>query len=431
MQKCKNIWIIRTLADSPLQKNQRPERATRLASYLSKQGYKVTYWGTTFNHFEKEHLYNKTVHEKINENENVILLHIKKAYKKNISIQRFIYGCRIAQKLGKEMQKEICNSKPDLIFVSYPTEESCRVAEKFGRKNGVPVIVDARDMWPDIFERAFPNFIKFLVPWIIAPLKMRAAKVFRNAAALCAVSPVMLSWALSYAQREKSSLDRTIFIGNEKYLIDSDIQESNLKEFEKIGVTSDTWNICLFSTLSAKGLDSDSLIEAIQMVHEKYPSVRLIIGGTGDDESRLRKKVSDKPYIKLMGWMNQEQMASVMSISKIGIVPYHNTFDLKNAWGNKFGQYFSYGLPILNSTIGIAKEYLEKFNCGITYKENDCEGLAAIIIELINNKENMKRLSENARQRFFVDFDEQILMEKFEEMILDTYYNEKHENKGL
>lgn len=427
MSECKKVWIIRTLAGNPLAKEERQERAGALASYLAQKGYKVTFWGSAFDHFQKKFTYNQTIHKWINENEDIVLLHTESSYKKNVSIQRLRFGCEIAKVLSKEMRKSDIYPKPDLIFVAYPTSESCQVAEQFGREYGIPVIVDARDMWPDIFGRAFPNYMKFLASWILAPLKIKAAKVFSDADALCAVSPVMLSWALSYAQREKSSTDRVIFIGSKKYLPSQNILKLNLKMLEEKNITSETWNICLFTTLSSMGLDADTMIDAIALVHETYPQIRLIIGGTGDDEQRLRTLIKDKPYVQMFGWMNQEQMASVMSISKAGIIPYKNTIDLKNAWGNKFGQFFSYGLPIFNSTEGIAKKYLEAYNCGVTYRERDSEDLAKKIIELICNPGRIKILSENARMQFEKDFDEEIIFESFEKMIRDTYesYHEK------
>ena len=53
---------------------------------------------------------------------------------------------------------------PDLILSSIPTSELSLEATKLGRKNNIPVILDIRDLWPDVFLDVLP---KFLVEFIL------------------------------------------------------------------------------------------------------------------------------------------------------------------------------------------------------------------------------------------------------------------------
>ncbi len=428
---CKRIWILRTLLGNPLLTNQRPERAGALAAFLADQGYKVTFWGAAFDHKTKKYTSPETIHQQNNENEDVLMLNAGIGNRKNMSLQRLIYGRRMARILAKEIEKGVEYPRPDLIFAAYPTEESCRVAEKFGKKYNIPVIVDARDMWPDIFDRAFPSPLRFLAPFILFPLKRRAAKVFQEADALCGMSPVMLSWALAYAGRERTALDRVVFISARKYVADDEKMKTNLDALSALGVTPETWNICLFTSLSKGILDSDTMIQAVRLVHETHPSIRLIIGGKGDDEERLTDVTRDIPYIYLMGFMDQDQMSSAMSICKAGMLPYKNTRDMKNAWGNKVGQYLSYGLPILNSTEGIAKGYLEKYHCGVTYREGDSRDLADAIIKLMDEPAKVREMSENAYSRFEADFDEKVVLKQLEELIQNVYVSYAGESESI
>lgn len=416
----KRIWVARTLAGNPFSERSQ-ERSVMLASYLADRGYKVTYWGTAFDHVHKKFLWNETIHEKVNENEDAVMLHPKIGYRKNISLKRFFYGKAMARELKNEINKKGDFTPPDIIFSAWPQEEICRVLEDYGKVNKVPVIVDVRDMWPDIFEYAFPKALRRMAPMILSPLKKRAAKTFRHADAICSMSPVALKWGLKYAGREKSFLDRVVYLGKERKILNEEEVQKQFKEMTAKRVTPDTWNLCVFTTLSSRGLDLDTVIKAVEIVHGTHPEIRLVIGGTGDDEGRLRNLISKFPYIVMPGYMNDAQMTYMMSISKAGLLPYRNCSDMKNAWGNKVGQYFSAGLPFFNSTEGIANRYIKKYGCGINYQEGNSKELAEKIIALMKNPRELKVMSENARERFEEDFEANKIMRKLEEMLHEVY----------
>ena len=252
------------------------------------------------------------------------------------------------------------------------------------------------------------------------PLRIQAHQVFLNADAVSGMSPTSIEYALSYAKREKTSLDKYVYIGRKKHVPSEIVRDEYINHLDKIGITNKTWNICLFTSLSKVGLDGDAMIEGIKIIHESFPEVRLIVGGSGDDFERLIGITKNLPFIVFCGWLNDDKMSTIMSISKVGIMPYKNSV-LRNAWGNKVGQYFSYGLPILTSTEGVAKEYFEKYKCGLKYEEGKPDSLANSIEYLINNPSLLLTLSSNASERFSLDFEYDVVMRKMEKMIIDVY----------
>ena len=50
--------------------------------------------------------------------------------------------------------------KPDIMVVSMPSVLLCNEAVKFAKENNIPVVVDLRDMWPDIFADRAPKMLK-------------------------------------------------------------------------------------------------------------------------------------------------------------------------------------------------------------------------------------------------------------------------------
>lgn len=427
----KRIWITTDWESNVIEdENAQLGRMNRLAQYLSEKGYEVVLWFTTYVHPEKRYLYNKTKIIQMNEHEKVVLLHSRVSYKKNTSPKRFLYHSILASEMEKMIRNETLRfPRPDIIFCSYPTEQFCRVALKYGEAFGVPVIMDARDQWPDIFVRAFPEKMQTLMCVALKLMRNKTAGDFSRATAICAMSPAMLRWALRYAGRKKKELDRYIFIGCEKTFLSGNEMAEQLKTWENSGISGDTWNICLFSTLSESALNLDTVIEAVCRVHKVYPQIRLVIGGRGDDERRLKDITAMHSYICMAGWLDRYQMACLMAISKVGLLCYRNTPDFKDGWGNKVGQYFSYGLPLLTSAEGFAKHYVEKYSCGIAYEEDNVDELSEKLIRLIEDPEWLHELSENAGKCYNADFEEKKVLKKFESMITDVCeaYYEKHE----
>ncbi len=142
--KYKRIWITTDWeANSLIDKNAQCGRMNQLAHYLAKNGYEVVLWFTTYVHPEKRYLCNKTKVIRINENERIVLLHSCVSYKKNTSPKRFMYHSILAAEMEKLIKNGVSRfSKPDIIFCSYPTEQFCSVALKYGERHGVPVIMD-------------------------------------------------------------------------------------------------------------------------------------------------------------------------------------------------------------------------------------------------------------------------------------------------
>ena len=422
MKRKLQIWVVRMLEGNPFGGDD-AERSVQIAEHLAKQGHQVTYFGTTFNHVTKEQDFPKTVFRRVSENERAVMLHVPTIYKKNVSINRYLYTIEQAALL-KRIISNWQYEKPDLIFAATPTVESCAVLEKYGKKEHVPVVVDMRDEWPDVFLSAFPEKMQPLAKAALTPLRQQASKMFQAADAIFAMSPSALQFGLDYAGREATDLDAVIFIGREKYVPEIETQKRILQELGEKGVTKETWNACLFTSLSKVSLDMDTVLDSARKIHEVHPYFRILIGGRGDDESRLREKTRDMDYVLFLGYLDEDYMSTVMSISKIGLMPYANR-TMENAWGNKVGQYFSYSLPILTSTNGVAKKYFEKYDCGIHYVEGRADSFTNVALSLMDSPIQLENLSKNAEDRYLADFEYTNSMKQIEKSLLQVY---KHYN---
>lgn len=414
------IWLSKVSAGDPLERDeQREDRASAISDYLVSQGHDTTLFCSAFDHHAKRRIYQKTTIKWRQENERIVYVHAKTIYEKNKSLKRMVHNRQLANELRKIINEVSMFERPDVIFSAYPTPEWCKVFEEYGNLKGVPVVIDAIDLWPDAFLRIFPKPLRPLFSIALFPLKRQAEKIFKDAVAISAMAEPVMEWALNYARRKKKSIDRVIFIAAKKPIIEERTLEKQQHEWRKYGVSQDTWNICVFSGLNSV-LDIDTVIEAVKEVHERYPHIRYVQGGVGIRKDEIETKVKDMDYIVFPGWLDNNQMVSLMSICKVGMVPYINDIDMRHAFGNKVGQYLSMGLPIIESPDGGLKDYVTKNQCGIFYHDKHSGELTRVLVDLIEHQGKIEELSRNANCAYERDFEHEKVMRIVEQMLIDV-----------
>ena len=174
-----NVWLLKT--GEPLPTNQNSERLLRMgmiANELNSRGHKITWFTSSFDHFKKEQICERDTKLKVNDNY-IINISYAKGYKKNISISRIINHKVIAKKFRKQAEKM---ERPDLIYASFPTIDYASEAVKYGKKHNVPVIIDIRDLWPDIFKHNLPQYLRIFAMPYIKLMDNKTKKIMKNAA---------------------------------------------------------------------------------------------------------------------------------------------------------------------------------------------------------------------------------------------------------
>ncbi len=426
MNKKLNIWLIEEGEALPVGENARLMRTGLLARFLAEQGHTVTWWTSGFLHGEKKYFVDEYKEIAINQQETLALLYSPVIYKKNVSLKRILYHRLLALQMKRKWRE---SQAPDIIVCSYPTVQFAQVAIQYGKNHKIPVILDVRDLWPDIFERVFPKKLQKIASIILLPLKWQTARVFKNATAVTGVVPDCVRWGLNYAKRKKTDLDRCLYIGCKKETISDIAWKENVQFWSRQGVTADTWNISFIGTLSSNSLDLSTVIQAVLRLAEKYPDIRLIVCGAGDGMEAYKREAQRSKHIVFPGWMGKDQMQSLMKLSKCGVYCYKNTLDFTNAFGNKIIQYMSEGLPVLSSLQGFSKEYITRYHMGTVYREGDVVDCATQIEMLYGNETERTEMAKQSLLRFETDFETEIVNQKFESYIYDVLASKKMTSK--
>lgn len=377
-----NIWLLKSGEPIYVVNNEkRLFRMGMIAEELNKRGHNVIWFSNTFDHFKKEQLYDRDTIVQVSRNYLIYLFYAPK-YKRNISLSRIINHKIIALKF-KKIAKKI--KKPDLIYVSFPTIDYAEEAVKYGKKNNVPVIVDIRDLWPDIFNHNLKGVKRIIAQPYIKLMDYKTKRIMKNAYAINSISDAMLKWGLDKGNRKKDKYDKYFYIGYDKK------DDIKVEKNEKIDLNK--FNISFFATINNQ-FDYDTIIDFANKLNEKTANTVINICGDGPQFNLLKEKTKDVSNIKLLGWTSKSELTYILQNSKLGLAPYKNTFDFQMSVSNKFAEYISYGLPVIMTSEGYMKTLLEKNKCGIATQNVDA--LVDFVIKLKNNNDMYNEMSKNA-----------------------------------
>lgn len=417
-----NIWLI--MSGEPLEHyNERPHRIGILSKMLVAQGHDVMWWTTAYDHQHKKYFFNKDTELLSKTDVNMFFLYPSLSYKKNISFERIINYKQVSLKF-----REIAKTKerPDIILCAFPSIDLAYEAVKYGKKNDVPVVVDVRDMWPDIFLDIVPQFMQPIMYMFLLPLYSATKYVFENAYSITAMTDEFIEYGLKYGKREKSKLEQAFPFAYPKFELNKEIESKALDKFKSKGINFDKFIICYFGTIG-KQFNFEPVIKAAHELQNK--DVQFIICGVGDNLENLKNSTKELTNFILPGWLDQGEIWTLMKYSKAGLAPYVNKKDFLISIPNKIIEYLAGGLPIISNIDGVLGRLIDKNGNGFIYNESS-EKLINGIIELKSNENMQKEMSEVSKKVYETSFEADVVysnMINYLEEVLETY-RRKNEN---
>jgi glycosyltransferase involved in cell wall biosynthesis len=392
-----NIWFITVGEPLPTDEgNNRLLRTGILASLLVEKNHSVVWWSSTFNHTQKKHRFLKNKCIQIKDNFKLILLH-SIAYQSNVSLQRLINHYGIAKQFKKLAKLE---SKPDIILCSLPTLELSLEATEYGKKYNIPVILDIRDLWPDIFADLLPKYMQGVVNIIFFPLFNMLKRACKQANAITGITTEYVDWAIKYSQREKTNFDKNFPMGYSFMTPPLDEIKKAQSFWDKYHFKKTDFIICYFGVFSSFR-EIETVIEAANLLNlDHYNDIKFVFCGSGERFEIYKTLASNNQSIIFPGWVGTAEIWQLMRISTIGITPYPSIENYTKNIPNKPIEYLSAGLPIVSSLKGVLKNLLDDYNCGITYDNGNSKQLVEIILDLYKNPSQLKIMSDHAKKLF-------------------------------
>lgn len=371
-------------------KDVRLRRLGNFAEYLSNiENVEIHYFSISFEHYNKYQRVDSDTTFDIKDNYKMHIVYVP-GYKKNISIQRIQCHRISAIKILKWMKML---ETPDVIFCGNTPLELVDGVQEYASEKNIPMIVDIRDLWPDVYRDSLPSGLRLAIEPYISMCKHKMKKAYEKIDAFVGLSPAFLQYALDIAGREKRYEDRIIPIGYPDY--NYDILPERFDElWGSYGLKHDDF-IIAFTGNFGRQFTFNSIVDAANRL-QNSSHIKFVLCGTGIQESEIKKKTGKN--VIFPGWVGKDMITSLLCFSNMGLAPYIDSYNYRMNTPNKFGEYLSAGLPVLLEVDGIMRETVETNQCGYYYKNGN--ELKNIIEKVSSDLLLQNRLQINSRELY-------------------------------
>lgn len=390
------VWLVTIGEPLPGKDNKdRLHRSGVIAQYLLDQGHEVVWWGSAFDHFTKRHHYASDTELQISDRFRMVLFH-GDGYRRNISFARMKDHRQIGRKFAQAIERE--TQKPDIVLTSFPTIELSALSVRYGKRHGVPVVLDVRDLWPDIFSNAVPKPMGGLVRFALRSLFRQTEEAFEGCTGLIGISPGYVDWGLRYAGRAKKPTDALFPLGYKKPHVDpARLQEAKARLVEK--AVDPTRTIVWFIGTFGRTYDLAPVVETARRFQaEGRNDIQFVLSGSGENEAAIRAQAQGLENLVFTGWIDAAQIAYLMGVARVGLAAYAS--GAPQGLPNKVFEYLSCGIPLLSSLEGETAALIERYGCGVTYRAADARDLYLKLGQMLGNPQALEEMSRKGKALF-------------------------------
>jgi len=400
-----NIWLIQTGEPLPIDSpNARLFRTGMLAERLLELGHEVVWWNSTASHADKRQRADRDTVVELNERYRIRLVKAP-VYCKNVSIKRVMAHRQIAEGFERLAPSE---PRPDLIVSGIPTIEVSAAAARFARKQNVPLVLDIRDLWPDLILDLAPTWARGAAQWVLKSMINGMREACAQATAIMGTTDAFVDHAIGYSGRPRRLTDRAFPMAYTAREPSADALESARRFWDERGLADETRDsnhfvACFFGAMGRQS-EIHTVIEAARRLRNQGRDMRFVLCGTGDRLKRYQKLAEGLDNVLLPGWVGAAEIWTLMRRSHVGLAPYRNIPNYVNGLPNKPVEYFSAALPVLTGLRGVLSDLLERHDCGLTYRFGDADDLAQTLEQLADDHAEWERMSRNAERLYLEQF---------------------------
>lgn len=389
------VWLVKEGEALPTDEGQqRLLRMGLIGEEFDKAGANIIWFASTFDHNLKKFRVDHTVELPVNDHYSVCLLHGRN-YTKNLSLGRILHFADERKQFGKLAETK---KKPDVIVAAMPNIDLALAAVKYGKKHNVPVFVDVRDMWPELYEDYFPKYKK-LVHYAIIPFKRQLSWTLRNATGIFGTSEKFLGWALGYAGREKGPNDNFYYVSYPDTNVE--LTDADLQYWYDMGLSEDD-TICCFFGQFGHAVNLEPVMYAAMETAKKNPKIKYVICGMGEKLETYKQILNGADNVIFPGWVDRKQICALGRISSVGLLSYRKNKNFEWSMPNKFCEYLALGLAVVVEPTGMMADLAAEHQIGFRY-DNEHE-LAEKLLYLADHRDEIPGMKKRARELYEQQF---------------------------
>jgi glycosyltransferase involved in cell wall biosynthesis len=420
-----NVWLVKS--GEPLQTDPGVTRLMRtgyLSEFLADREVSVTWWTSNFDHQKK--CFRSLSSDKGILPKNINIKLIKSlGYTRNVSLRRWFDDIALGWRILRRMNSE--EKLPHVIICSYPLIFVSYAVSLYAKKRKIPLILDVRDMWPDIFIYTNGKLRQAAMRIFSSLQQPLVRKTFTSAYGIVGITDSFLQWGLGKANRKKTKFDKVFPLTSEPVRVSEDEVNAAKIFWESLGVYPDMKIFCYFGVFSEK-VDLLTVISAASKLSVES-NIKIVLCGTGDDFEKTSAFGKNVNNVIMPGWIDPVQIRVLMEMSIGGLAPFKRRMDFLSSIPNKVIEYLSAGLPVIAGIGGEMKHLIDQYDCGVIYREKDVDSLVLIFESMSLDCQCVKNISDNAFFAYKKEFDFDSNYKDFAAYVLSIPHGSSVSNK--
>jgi glycosyltransferase involved in cell wall biosynthesis len=383
------VWLLHVGEELPVDGPQRRYRYGYLAEALRQQGHEVVRWAPTFRHLAKLHRFTSDRRVTVASGYDIQFVHAP-GYRRNVGLRR-LYSYRALDRRFRALAAS--EPQPEVIVAAIPSLEWANAAVDFAQLHRIPVVIDVRDIWPDVYLNALPRIIRPATRLLLARQFQSARRACRGASALMAVSQSYLQWALKLASRAANQHDTVVPLGYEADVVPAEVIRARMAPLAGRGIDPRR-PTCFFAGRFERSYDLSTVVDAARILQSEGNDLQFVLCGDGAHLARVAKQARGLRNVAFLGWVDTVTVQAVASFSCIGLCAYAR--DATQSVPNKPFEYMASRVAVVSSLSGEMAELLDRHQCGRTYHANDACSLADCLASLLRSRDELDRMRTNA-----------------------------------
>lgn len=295
----------------------------------------------------------------------------------------------------------VLTERYDLLFAT-TTPLTVGVPGLVGRwLRGKPFVFEVRDLWPEL-PKAMGVIRNPIILWAMRVLEWAS---YRSAHQVIGLSPGIVE---GIAARGVDR-DKIVMVPNG---CDADVFGGSPTVWQPTGVRDDDF-LAIFAGAHGLANGLDAVLDAAAVLQRRgVSSIKIALIGNGMEKARLQSRAERKQLenIIFLDPVPKTQLVGLFARADVGLqvlknVPafYYGTSP------NKFFDYISAGLPVLNNYPGWLAEIIKNEKCGIVTPPDDPEAFANGLVILAEDRKETSRMGTRAGQLAERDFSRELL----------------------
>lgn len=270
---------------------------------------------------------------------------------------------------------------------------------------GKPFVFEVRDLWPEL-PREMGVITNPVVLWAMGKLEWVS---YRSAHRVIGLSPGIVQGI----ERCGVNSDRIALVPNG---CDFSIFEQDVEPWRPDAVEAGDF-LAVFTGTHGMANGLDSVLDVANLLKQRGRNdIKIALVGDGKLKSQLRDRARQQGLDNVIFHdpVNKQRLAGLMKGADLGIqslanVPafYYGTSP------NKFFDYISAGLPVLNNYPGWLAGMIKETGCGFAVEPDSPEQFADALENGAEDRDALKRMGEAASQLAHREFDRDKLSNRF------------------